>query len=129
MRTCWSFWSMERSLIIPVGTGEMPGMRVAQFGITNFVSTLRVSGSITAMYSVPPFAASHVAALLQVGIGSRKRCVARLQTGASGVPFASGNDMVPRIGYGLWASMNVTYEGSAVCVVRSSGFGFTTMMM
>ena len=83
---------------MPVGTGEIPGMSVAQSGITNLVSTLSVLGSITAIYSVPPLAASQVAALLQVGIGSRKRWVARLQTGASGVPFASGNAVVPRIG-------------------------------
>src|SRR2546427_10751668 len=95
----------------------------------NRVSTLSVLGSITAIYSVPPRAGSQVAALLQVGTGSRNRCVLPFHTGASGEPLASGNAMVPRIGYGGCASMNVTYGGSAACVVRSSGFGFVTMIM
>src|SRR5882672_4021820 len=114
------------SFIMPVGTGVIPGISVAQFGMSKCVSTLRVLGSITAMYSVPP-PAPHVAALLQVGTDRRKRFVCWFHTGASGVPRASGNAMVPRTAYGWCVSMNDTYGGSAVCVVTSSGFGFVTI--
>src|SRR3989441_3080887 len=69
-------------------------MRWAQSGIWYVFSTVTIPGSMTAMYCVAPVDAAQAvapAAPLQVGTGTRKRCSLWSHTGASVVPFASGN--------------------------------------